>query len=114
MLVSSPDWPAIQAGLEPNLLIQVLRGEAIFDFKTNTFHSHIKGTLNIAEFSGMYSGKVSGSYLSPADPLGTMMESSADLTWRIKGQGITATGSASADFTGQFDDEYHCETAPLS
>ena len=99
--ITSSNWTEIVGDLS----IEVVSEVAIFDFKFNTFRIEISGRINIGELSGTYSGTVSGSYTEPNDPLGTIIESGAEIKWRILENGLVATGSASAIFTesgGQF------------
>lgn len=100
-ITSSPDWTDIEGPLS----INVVKEEAIFDFKFNTFRSHISGQLTAGKLTGSYSGTVSGSYTDPLHALDTIVESGAEVTWQIRDTELVATGKASAIFTesaGQF------------
>ena len=93
--ITSSNW----AEIEGDLSIEVVSEVAIFDFKFNTFRSEISGRINIGDLSGAFSGTVTGSYTDPLFPLATIVESSAEVKWRIIDNELVATGSVSAIFT---------------
>ena len=116
----SDDWEDLE---DAEVMIIIDEETASFDFVTGTFSGSVTGRLFLTigdddgddgdnTLSGTLSGTVSGSFSNPADLLGSIEESSAQVSWKLTGAaGVQARGTATAEFSVAPElEELECES----
>ncbi len=99
-IVSSPDWTALEGA---GITVTITKETSVFDLATFTFSGHLTGRMTITTadgpLSGHLEGTVSGDFANPADILGSISASSAEVKWTIKGPDGKARGEGTATLT---------------
>ncbi len=87
--------------------ITITREHSFFDFTTGTFSGKINGTLTVTTANDVLKGKlegtVSGVFFDPADILGSIYGSTAQVNWRVSSKDAKASGQGNATLVAALD-----------
>ncbi|MSQ22844.1 MAG: hypothetical protein EXR53_06040 [Dehalococcoidia bacterium] len=114
LIDSSSGWDALSgAAVE----ITITRENSVFDFATKTFSGKINGSLTVTTADDVLKGKlewtVSGVFFDPADILGSIYGSTAQVNWRVAGKDAKASGQGNATLVAALDGTF-CGPLDLS
>ncbi|MFH1141005.1 MAG: hypothetical protein V1724_04930 [Chloroflexota bacterium] len=104
VIAGSSGWDDLEGA---SVDITITREESFFDFTTMTFSGRINGSLTVTTADGVLKGKlegtVSGVFLDPADILGSIIESTTQVDWRVASKDGKAWGQGNATFAAALD-----------
>ncbi|MFH1140214.1 MAG: hypothetical protein V1724_00765 [Chloroflexota bacterium] len=104
VIVVSTGWDALEGAAVD---ITITNESSFFDFTTMTFLGEVNGSLTVTTaddvLEGKLEGTVSGVFLNPGDILGSIIESTTQVDWRVSSKDGKAWGEGNATFAAAPD-----------